>query len=157
MPPIEKLRIANRPNGFSLVEVAISMAVVSFALVSILGMVPIGMTNFRQAMNNTVESQIVQSLTSDLELASFSQLAATPTFYFDADGNPANATTQVYTATITVASVNGTAQPVNLVSSSSNVPSQVRVTAETVTISLCNRTQPNQIHKYSIIVANQNN
>jgi uncharacterized protein (TIGR02598 family) len=149
-------------QGFSLVEVAISMAVVSFAIISILGLVPMGMTNFRLALNNTVQSQIVQSVTSELEQTSFTNAVFTPgtSTYgtYDNDGNATTLASQViYTAALTVAPVNGTSQPVNLVNSTANVPTTMQTSANAVTISIVNKSQPAQTNTYSIIVANQNN
>jgi uncharacterized protein (TIGR02598 family) len=133
-------------EGFSLVEVAISVAVVSFSMLSILGLVPMGLTNLRQAMNNTIQSQIVQSITSQEQLTSFSNLQ-NATYLYDADGNTATSSAQsVYTATVTLSQVSGSSFPVNLASS-----------ADKVTIAIVNKTQPAQTNIYSIIIANQNN
>jgi uncharacterized protein (TIGR02598 family) len=133
-------------TGFSLVEVAISLAVVSFSMLSILGLVPMGLTNLRQAMNNTVQSQIVQSITSEEQLTSFVNLQNT-SYYYDADGNTTSPSSQpVYTATVTISQVSGSSFPVNLANS-----------ADKVTIAIVNKTQPAQTNIYSIIIANQNN
>jgi uncharacterized protein (TIGR02598 family) len=156
---MERIRLAPAKcpaSGFSLVEVSVAMAIVSFAMVSILGLIPMGLTNFRQAMNNTVEAQIVQGITSDLELASFTSLQST-TDYYDSDGNATTASSQpVYTATVTVAAVDGSKEPVNLVNTASSVPSQMQTSADLVTISIVNNTQQKHTDVYSIIVANQN-
>ena len=133
-------------QGFSLVEVAFAMAVMGFGLLSIVGLVPMGLTHFRQAMNNTVETQIVQSITSDLQLTSFKSLAAGTTYY-DGEGNPtATASSAIYTATVALNPIGGTSFPVSLPGS-----------ANSVTITIGNKSHATSVHTYSIIVANQNN
>ncbi len=133
-------------QGFSLVEVAVAMAIMGFGLLSIVGLVPMGLTNFRQAMNNTVESQIVQGITSELQLTSFKNLAA-GTNYYDAEGNLTKVTSQaVYTAKVALNPVGGTSFPMSLPSS-----------AHSVTITIGNKSHANVSRTYSVIVANQNN
>lgn len=138
--------LLRKSGGFSLVEVAMAMAIVSFTLVSILGLLPMGLSNFRQAMNTTVESQIVQGLTSELRLTSFQNLA-NGTTYYDADGNALTSSVgAIYTATTTFGPVAGTSYPVNLTAN-----------ADAVTIVITNKTQPGPGHTYTFILANQNN
>ena len=81
-----------RSGGFSLVEVALALAIMAFASASIISLIPFGLTSFRQAMNYTVESEIVQSLTNEITLTDFGYLknmskSKNVTYYFDADGN----------------------------------------------------------------------
>jgi uncharacterized protein (TIGR02598 family) len=132
------------------------MGIISFAMITILGLVPAGLVSFRQAMNNTVESQIVQALTNDLELTSFSNLsaAAGQTYTYDADGNATtNAQAIFYTATVTLQPVNSTSSsfPVNLTN-----PVDQTSEAQKVEIQITNKTQPAQPHTYSVIIANKN-
>ena len=130
------------------------MAIVGFAMVSLLGLVPMGLVNFRQAMNNTIEAQIVENISYQLELTSFSNLAyITPTTYYDADGNLLNSSAgAVYTVTTSFTAVQGSNYPVNL---STN--------ADMVKIQIVNNTQAgtqsgqHQTHVYTFIVANENN
>lgn len=61
-------------KAFTLVETVIAMGIVAFAMLGILGMVPVGLTNFREAMSNTAESQIVQGLSNDILLTKYSDL-----------------------------------------------------------------------------------
>lgn len=59
-------------------------------MLGILGLVPVGLTNFREAMSNTAESQIVQGLSNDILLTDYSQLLAeyggTNTSYYNDEG-----------------------------------------------------------------------
>lgn len=51
-----------RQGGFSLVEITIATGIAAFGLITLLGLLPSGMTTFRDAMNVTVSSQIAQRL-----------------------------------------------------------------------------------------------
>lgn len=73
-------------SGFSLVEVTIALGVVTFAAVSILGLLPTGLVVMRDAMNQTVESQIVRSIAGQSVVANFANLTAGSPFYFDNEG-----------------------------------------------------------------------
>ncbi|HSI84972.1 MAG: Verru_Chthon cassette protein B [Candidatus Methylacidiphilales bacterium] len=75
-------------GGFSLAEVIISLGVVSFGMLSILGMLPVGLSMFNKARSNTVEAQIVQGISNEILLTDFGHLAAMAdqTFYFDNEG-----------------------------------------------------------------------
>ena len=63
-------------TGFSLVEVTLAIGIVSFGLLTVVGVIPVGMSTLRQAMDQTVEAQIVQKLNAEMTLTPFSQLAA---------------------------------------------------------------------------------
>jgi uncharacterized protein (TIGR02598 family) len=97
-----------RRTAFSLVEVVTAMAVFSFAMASMLTLLPAGMLNYQKAQNTTAFAQIVQNVTSDVELIGLTNLLAATspnppapiTNYFDDQGSPVTATDplQVYTA-----------------------------------------------------------
>jgi len=71
---LQRCRRLGTGGGFTLVETVIALGIVSFAMLGILGMVPVGLTHFREAMSNTAESQIVQGLSNDLLAADYSKL-----------------------------------------------------------------------------------
>lgn len=73
--------------GFSLVEVTIAMGLVSFAVLSILGLLPTGLSTLRSAMNQTVEAQIVRTIGAQSVVTAFASLA-TNNVYYDQDGLP---------------------------------------------------------------------
>jgi uncharacterized protein (TIGR02598 family) len=54
-------------GGFSLIELTIALGIVGFALVAILGLVPIGMKAFQDAMRLNAEAEIVQTIARELE------------------------------------------------------------------------------------------
>ncbi len=129
-------------------------------MISILGMVPVGLASFKQAQNNTVESEIVQGLTSELETTSFANIPnmAYPaqTYYYDAEGNAVSTTgttaplNSIYTVKINIQPISTTA------SSTSSFPVNLSNEADNVQIVITNVSQPNQPHTYSVIVANKN-
>lgn len=78
-----------KPSGFSLIEVTLALGVVSFALVAVLGLIPVGMVAFRKAVDVSVGSQIVQQVVADFQQADFATLtqAQAPAYrYFDDQG-----------------------------------------------------------------------
>lgn len=92
--------------GFSLIEVAISLGVVSFAFVSILSLVPLGMTTFHSAMDISVGTQISQRVVNDLQQTDFGTLinSTQPVRYFDEQGQEVpSATGAVYQVNTQVA------------------------------------------------------
>jgi len=60
-----------RQSGFSLVEVVLAVGVISFAFVAILGLLPAGLHQFRQAMDNSVAAQISQRIIQDAQQSDF--------------------------------------------------------------------------------------
>lgn len=64
----------NKERAFSLVEVVLAIGVVAFAFVAILGLLPAGMTQFRQAVDTTVCAQIAQRVIGDAQQTDFDTL-----------------------------------------------------------------------------------
>ncbi|PTY03625.1 hypothetical protein DB346_07075 [Verrucomicrobia bacterium LW23] len=150
-------------RGFSLAEVVLSLGVVSFAMVSILGMLPVGLSMFNKARNYTVEAQIVQAISNDILLTDFVNLAALAdqTYYFDDSGKPLATATEnveaqkVFAATVRLKSLNGNdVAPVNLQSSANGTLTDE---AYNVQIVIENKTMPRDSRTYSVLVANNNN
>lgn len=74
LPSLQK----RRAQAFSLVEVVLAIGVVSFAFVAILGLLPAGMTQFRQAVDTTVCAQIAQRVIGDAQQADYDVLIDRP-------------------------------------------------------------------------------
>jgi len=94
-------RASRRKGGFSLVEVVIAMGIIAFALVPMLGLVPMGLVTSRQAIDTTIEAQIVQQMTGQAQQTDFSSLgtmASTTVTWFDANGNVTTAANAIYKA-----------------------------------------------------------
>lgn len=78
-------------SGFSLVEVVLAVGVVAFAFVAVLGLLPAGMTQFRQAIDTSTCAQIAQRVIYDAEQSDFDvltdkdnvpQVGGKPTSYY---------------------------------------------------------------------------
>ncbi len=65
---------SNFARAFSLVETALAVAILGFALVAVLGLFPAGMQTFREAMDSSVGAQIAQRVVHDCEQADFDVL-----------------------------------------------------------------------------------
>ncbi len=78
-----------RRNGFSLVEIIIALAVVSFGLIAVVGLIPQGIQSARDAADNTLAATIVQDTLNAVRaqaLASWPPPAGTQSYYYDAAG-----------------------------------------------------------------------
>ena len=62
--------------GFSLVEVALAIGIVAFAFVALLGLIPTGLNTFRQAIDKTNETAIVQDLNSMVQVTPWDKIDA---------------------------------------------------------------------------------
>ncbi len=138
-----------------------SLAILGFASISLIGMIPIGITSFHQAMGNTVEAEIVQNLSNDILLADANGLGqyTSQPFYYDSMGVPLSSSANaVYTATITMVPVSSANSPTSLAYNGGVVTSTsgANTSAYNLTISILCVNSPLQPHKYSVIVANNN-
>ncbi len=87
--------------GFSLVEVTLALGLVTFAAVAILGLLPTGLLVMRQAMDQTVQAQILRSIAGQALVEPFDQLDTSGPFFFDDEGLAvAGEEGSVYTVTI---------------------------------------------------------
>jgi uncharacterized protein (TIGR02598 family) len=105
MPPFHPRKVASSSDGFSLVEVAMALGIVAFAFTALLGMLPVGLGLFRSAMDTSIATRIVQSVSSDLQQADFDALGTTTTgvLYFDEQGNAVSSPDQaIYWAKVNV-------------------------------------------------------
>ena len=86
------LRTPKNRSAFSLVEVVIALGVVSFAVITLLALIPTGLSGFQQAQTSSVETQIVQQLNTELQNTPYAALfdtnsgAGTNTAVFGATG-----------------------------------------------------------------------
>ena len=117
-------------------EVTLAIGIVAFAFLAVFGLLPTGMTVFRQTMETSVGSEIAQRVINEAKQADFTALilgatgAANETFrkplrYFDVQGNeltavagstvaPAGAIYQVNTRIMPVTTVPSTYGNINL-------------------------------------------
>ena len=92
--------ILRRGRGFTLVEVTVALGIVSFALLGLVGLLPVGLQTFKSAMDTSVRSQIVQRVFTDVTETDFDTLMSTPPpdRYFDDQGNEVAQQFSVYQA-----------------------------------------------------------
>jgi len=82
-------RLMNLRAAFSLVEVTLAMALVSFAVVTIIGLMPVGLAALHSVIGTTEEAQIVREIGAQAVLTPYSMLNTTfsgQTFYYDENG-----------------------------------------------------------------------
>ena len=91
-------------DAFSLVEVVLAVGIVAFAFVAILGLLPVGMTTFRQAMDTATGSQIIQRVINEAQQTKYATLVArgATTKHFDDQGNEVERDFSIYTVEVVV-------------------------------------------------------
>ena len=92
-------------RGFSLVEVVLCIGIVAFAFLGVFSLLPVGLSTFRQAIDNSLGSQIVQRLVGEAQQTDYPTLIATAAYqrYFDEQGNEVTSDKDyLYTAEISV-------------------------------------------------------
>ena len=106
------LRRLRRIAGFSLIEVTLAIAIIAFAFIALIGLLPAGLSVFNQTVDSTNEMRISSHLTSMLMATDFKNLKSggdysSNIYYFDFDGgyldseqqsNPAYANERIYAA-----------------------------------------------------------
>ena len=75
-------------RGFSLVEVIMALGIVSFALMSLVALLPMGLGMVRDSATETALTSIEQTIRGELTQAKFSEIAnmAGQTYFFDEAG-----------------------------------------------------------------------
>ena len=92
------MRRLNSKSGFSLVEVALALAIAVFCLVVMMGLLPVGLTSGRASIGETAANGILNEVVSDLRATvPTSPLGGNATsqqfqIAIPANGNPANPT-----------------------------------------------------------------
>lgn len=98
-----RLPVSNR--AFSLVEIALALGIVSFAIVALLGLVAVSFDSNRASDEDTLIASMARQVVVELRAIPFDELAAgtnsaRETFYFDHEAHrlagPANAVYQCY-------------------------------------------------------------
>jgi uncharacterized protein (TIGR02598 family) len=77
--------------GFSLIEVVLALGITSFSLLTILGLLPVGLNVLREAGEASTRARIIQKLHGEVLLMPFSALDARfgdQTLYYDDAGEP---------------------------------------------------------------------
>ena len=79
---------SSHSHGFSLVEVALALGIVAFAFVSLFGLLPAGLSTFRNAIDVSNETWIMQGLNSMIQVTEWSKIndLKQETFYYNEEG-----------------------------------------------------------------------
>jgi len=93
-----------KANGFSLVEVTLAIGIISFGLISILSLLPVGLQSFQSSMERTVSAQVVQAIMAEAKQKDFTNLSGAVTYqYFTQEGIKTLIRTDgIYTAEVTL-------------------------------------------------------
>lgn len=96
-------------RAFSLVEIVLAIGICSFALLAMLGTMPIGLKSLQDSAARTVSSNIVRGMSAEFRQRDFSTLTTSTasnggTLWFDAEGFPAQSdpVRQVFATVVTV-------------------------------------------------------
>jgi uncharacterized protein (TIGR02598 family) len=89
-------------RAFSLVEVVLALGVASFGLISMLGLLTVGLKTYHDAISETTETEIAQQMANQLQLAAYSVIATNTAnvSYFTQEGQATNAAAAVYCASV---------------------------------------------------------
>lgn len=79
------MKARGQRGGFSLIEVVIALGITTFAITTILAMMPIGLTALREAMDDTMEARMIRKVSADLQMSPFSQFHP-DSMLFDLEG-----------------------------------------------------------------------
>jgi uncharacterized protein (TIGR02598 family) len=90
-----------------LIEVVLAIGVVAFAFIPMIGLLPVGLSTFRQSIEATVGSQIVEGIINEAQQTDFTTLTnqtnALSYYYYDEQGNKLTSQAgSVYTAQVIV-------------------------------------------------------
>jgi uncharacterized protein (TIGR02598 family) len=81
-------------NGFTLIEVAFSIAILAFALVTMIGLLTVGLSAEKSSVENTRMAAMAGYVMASERMNSFTNVSAsgyTTNYYFDLQGNATNA------------------------------------------------------------------
>jgi len=85
------------PGAFSMVEVALSLAILAVGMVGVLALLPVGLEGARQVHAETVASQVVRGAIADFSTNAYAAIAGIPSGgtysvqYYTAEGQAATA------------------------------------------------------------------
>ena len=91
-PPPSPVSTRSDPAGFSLVEVAMSIGIIAFAFVALFALVPTGLTTFRESIDMSNETWIMQNMNSMVQTTEFRRIEdlgydkSKEIYYFDEEG-----------------------------------------------------------------------
>ena len=75
-------------GGFSLIEIVIAIGVAGFAILPIIGILSVGVSQSGETARNTVTTQILNQVNAEVRQRAFTNLANAAPLYFDDEGVP---------------------------------------------------------------------
>ena len=117
--------------AFSLVEIAMALGLFAFAVIGIVGLLPVALETHRAARQDTVLAQIGQRLSAEVLQTDFSKLSAVSGVirYFDEQGievAPGSGSARIYSAKVQVANLELPDEPAYASASARRVELYVR-------------------------------
>ena len=149
LPLRQRSRKTLSGRAFTLVEVVLALGVVSFGIISMLGLLTVGLKTFHDAMSQTTETEIAQQMANQLQLATFSTISsqsASTNYCFTQEGVLTNAANAVYFAKINAPSV--------LTVPGGSASSTLTTNTLTFVISIWSANSPQTINAFAIQIAN---
>jgi uncharacterized protein (TIGR02598 family) len=148
----------NQGKAFTLIETLMAIGIVSVAMVSILGLIPVGLNTFADAMGLSVESSIVQSVCNDILRTDYTNVTAAlaKSIYYDREGRSTNYGSRLYSVEISEPRSVSTQDQINseqalIANSESAEPS-----AWTVQIKVARVNRPATTNNYFVIIPKGN-
>jgi uncharacterized protein (TIGR02598 family) len=94
---------AGSRRGFSLIEVTVALGILSFAMVGIIGLMPVGLGAMRDAIDESTTSLIARRLIGEYQQNAISAITGGtfPVRWFDVEGQEVPAESAVYQAATT--------------------------------------------------------
>jgi len=77
--------IAVAGAGFTLVEIVISLGIVSFAIVALVGLLAVSMGSSRDSAEDTAIATMARQVTAEIRSEKFNNLSMSKDYYFDGD------------------------------------------------------------------------
>ncbi len=95
-------RNRERRRAFSLVEVAFALSIVSFACLTLLGLLSDGLVTVNRAIGTTVQGEIIQSIVNESQVHTYNS-GYTTNLYFNDEGTSVTSVdpSQIYVANLT--------------------------------------------------------
>lgn len=89
-------------RGFSLVEIALAIGIVAFAMIGLLAMMPAGLKAADEAAAQTAQAHIITTISSDLSMLPFGEIDGyvSQTRYYDLQGRPVPEGEAVFVVTL---------------------------------------------------------
>ncbi len=61
--------------GFSLIELVIALGIATFAIIAVIGVLPVGLSTLHSAMDQFIEARIIHKISADLKMTAFENIA----------------------------------------------------------------------------------